>query len=82
MDQLFIIVDRDIYGHVNILQETDLMTAIAKQKSILLGLNMVQAKAIIKEEEINQIINNLKNDERDILSNDEEEVIIFLLPKK
>ena len=56
MDQLFIIVDRDIYGHVNILQETDLMTAIAKQKSILLGLNMVQAKAIIKEEEINQII--------------------------
>lgn len=82
MDQLFIIVDRDIYGHVNILQETDLMTAIAKQKSILLGLNMVQAKAIIKEEEINQIINNLKNDGRDILSNDEEEVIIFLLPKK
>lgn len=82
MDQLFIIVDRDIYGHVNIIQETDLMTAIAKQKSILLGLNMVQAKAIIKEEEINQIINNLKNDGRDILSNDEEEVIIFLLPKK
>lgn len=82
MDQLFIIVDRDIYGHINILQETDLMTAIAKQKSILLGLNMVQAKAIIKEEEINQIINNLKNDGRDILSNDEEEVIIFLLPKK
>ena len=82
MDQLFIIVDWDIYGHVNILQETDLMTAIAKQKSILLGLNMVQAKAIIKEEEINQIINNLKNDGRDILSNDEEEVIIFLLPKK
>ena len=82
MDQLFIIVDWDSYGHVNILQETDLMTAIAKQKSILLGLNMVQAKAIIKEEEINQIINNLKNDGRDILSNDEEEVIIFLLPKK
>lgn len=82
MGQLFIIVDRDIYGHVNIIQETDLMTAIAKQKSILLGINMVQAKAIIKEEEINQIINNLKNDGRDILSNDEEEVIIFLLPKK
>ena len=82
MNQLFIIVDRDIYGHVNILQETDLMTAIAKQKSILLGINIVQAKAIIKEEEINQIINNLKNDGRDILSNDEEEVIIFLLPKK
>ncbi len=82
MEQVFVLVQRNLNGEVNVQTEKDVVAAICKQKAMLVGCDPMMIRATIKEEEINAVIANLEKVGRDRLANDEEEVTIVFFSKR
>ena len=82
-EQIFILAHRELNGEVYIETEKDFITAVAKQKALLVGLTDVNfQKSILTKEELEEIARELKLNNRCRMCNDEEEVVLFYLPKR
>lgn len=81
IEQVFVIVSRDIDGNITIKHTNDFIDAICIQKSLLTGASEELVRTLLKEEEIDTVEKNLVTLGRDRLANDEEEIYIFYLPK-
>ena len=82
MKQLFVIVSRGINDSVKTVVVDDFVEACATQLGILTGVSADIAKVTLKSEDIETVKDNLEKYGRDRLANDEEEVYIFLMPKR
>lgn len=82
MENLFVLVQRNLNGLVHIESTNDLIDAIAKQKALLVGTDPAFMKNILTKDEIDGVIDRLEKWHQDRLFNDEEEVLIIWLPKR
>ena len=81
MKEWFCIVSRNINEETSTTMICDdFIAACATQLSVLVGVPVDICKSILKTEDIEAIKKNLETRGIDRLSNDEEEVFIFLIP--
>ena len=82
MEQLFVIVSRNLDGEIKIEKETDIIKAIAIQKGMLIGCGPDFAKGLVTKDEIEEVIERLEKYHKDRIYNDYEEVTIVYFPAR
>jgi len=81
IEQVFIVVHRNIDGKIEMHYTKDIVEAICLQKATLVGAPAAMIRPLITENEVNEVIKNLESpNKRDRVANDEGETFIFYLP--